>query len=162
MEIQKSPLNQCTGLPRFARNDNFFRGPSHSRHSDCLIRFISSGERIMLTGAMLGLLQQTGMDIIVLTEELDEQEFFSSRLTRQETLRLLGVMAYTARDLPASVREQLSEIDWPAWAALPDALIRPGEHPLQIWVAARELAPRTVQQLIDYRRVHPELFSMVP
>ena len=116
----------------------------------------------MLTGVMLGLLQQTGMDVIVLTEELDEQEFFTSRLTRQETLRLLGVMAYTARDLPAQVREQLSEIGWTAWAALPEALIRPSEHPLQIWVAARELAPRTVQQLIDYRRVVPDLFSMVP
>jgi hypothetical protein len=67
-----------------------------------------------------------------------------------------------ARDLPAPVREQLPEIDWPAWAALPDALIRPSEHPLKIWVAARELTPRTVQQLINYRRVHPELFSMVP
>lgn len=116
----------------------------------------------MLTGAMLGLLRQTGMDVVVLTEELDEQEFFSSRLTRQETLRLLGVMSCTARDLPRYVREQLLEIDWAAWAALPDALIRPSEHPLQIWVAARELVPRTVQQLIDYRRVHPELFSMVP
>lgn len=116
----------------------------------------------MLTGAMLGLLQQTGMDVVVLTEELDEQEFFASRLTRQETLRLLGVMAYTARDLPAQVRDQLPEIDWPAWVALPEALVRPHEHPLKIWVAARELAPRTVQQLIDYRRVAPELFSMVP
>jgi len=116
----------------------------------------------MLTGAMLGLLQQTGMDVIVLTEELDEQEFFASRLTRQETLRLLGVMAYTARDLPAQVRDRLPEIDWAAWAALPDALIRPHAHPLQIWVAARELAPLTVQQLIDYRRVVPELFSVVP
>lgn len=116
----------------------------------------------MLTGAMLGLLQQTGMDIIVLTEELDEQEFFSSRLTRQETLRLLGVMAYTAGDLPADVRDQLPEIDWPAWAALPDALIRPNEHPLKIWVAARELAPLTVQHLIVYRGVYPELFSLAP
>jgi len=116
----------------------------------------------MLTGAMLGLIQQTGMDIIVLTEELDEQEFFSSRLTRMETFRLLGVMAYTARDLPANVREQLPEIDWPTWAALPAALIRPTDHPLQIWVAARELTPLTVQHLIEYRRVYPELFSLVP
>ncbi|MDP2030779.1 MAG: hypothetical protein Q8K12_14170 [Thiobacillus sp.] len=116
----------------------------------------------MLTAAMLGLIQQTGMDIIVLTEELDEQEFFSSRITRQETLRLLGVMAYTAHNLPAHVREQLPEIDWAAWAALPAALIRPTDHPLQIWVAARELTPLTVQHLIDYRRVVPELFSLVP
>lgn len=74
---------------------------------------------------------------------------------------LLGVMAYNARDLPASVRAQLPEIDWGAWAALPEALVQPGEHPLKIWVAARELTPLTVQHLIDYRRVHPELFSMV-
>jgi uncharacterized protein with HEPN domain len=102
------------------------------------------------------------MDVIVLTEELDEQEFFASRLTRMEALRLLGVMAYNARNLPANVREQLPEIDWAAWAALPDALVRPTEHPLKIWVAARELVPLTVQQLIDYRRVIPELFSLVP
>ncbi len=116
----------------------------------------------MLTGAMLGLIQQTGMDVVVLTEELDEQAFFASRLTRMETLRLLGVMAYTTRDLPADVRECLPEIDWPAWAALPNALIRPHEHPLKIWVAVRELVPHTVQQLIGYRRVVPELFSLAP
>jgi uncharacterized protein with HEPN domain len=114
----------------------------------------------MLTGAMLGLLRQTGMDIIVLTEELDEQEFFASRITRLETMRLLGVMAETARGLPANVREQLPEINWVAWAALPAALINPTVHPLQIWVAARELTPLTVQHLIDYKRVHPELFSL--
>ncbi len=111
---------------------------------------------------MLGLLQQTGMDVIVLTEELDEQEFFSSRLTRIKTLRLLGMMAHTARDLPAQVREQLPEIDWPAWAALPTALVNPTSHPLQIWVAARELAPLTVQHLIDYRRVYPDSFLLAP
>jgi uncharacterized protein with HEPN domain len=117
---------------------------------------------LMLTAAMLGLIRQTGMDIIVLTEELDEQEFFASRITRLETMRLLGVMAETARGLSANVREQLPEINWVAWAALPAALIRPNEHPLQIWVAARELTPLTVQHLIDYKRVCPELFSMVP
>jgi uncharacterized protein with HEPN domain len=116
----------------------------------------------MLTGAMLGLIQQTGMDVLVLTEELDEQEFFSSRLTRMETFRLLGVMAYTAHNLPADVRAQLREVDWSAWAALPAALINPTGHPLQIWVAARELTPLTVQHLIDYRRVYPKLFSLAP
>jgi hypothetical protein len=56
------------------------------------------------------------------------------------------------------VRGQLPEIDWVAWAALPAALTRPTVHPLQIWVAARELTPLTVQHLIDYKRVYPELF----
>ncbi|HWR75756.1 MAG TPA: hypothetical protein VN283_00930 [Thiobacillus sp.] len=67
-----------------------------------------------------------------------------------------------ARNLPAQVRNPLPEIDWSAWATLPAALIRPTDHPLQIWVAARELTPLTVQHLIDYRRAVPELFSMVP
>lgn len=36
----------------------------------------------MLTAAMLGLIEQSGLDILVRTGELDDQEFFASRLTR--------------------------------------------------------------------------------
>jgi hypothetical protein len=45
---------------------------------------------------------------------------------------------------------------------LPAALARPDENALRIWVAARELTPLTVQSLIDYRRVYPELFALAP
>lgn len=114
----------------------------------------------MLTPAMLSLIEQTGLDIIVLTEELDDREFFASRLTRLQTYQLLGTLAETARNLPAEVRARLSVIDWGAWAALPAALTRPNENAFRIWVAAKELTPLTVQGLIDYKRIFPELFRL--
>jgi len=116
----------------------------------------------MMTGAMLGLMQQLGMDIVVLTEEINDTEFLASRLTRTETLRLLKSMSKTANSLPVETRERLHEIDWPAWATLAKLLATPAKHPLQIWVAIKELTPMTVQQLNGYKKVHPELFSIVP
>ena len=114
----------------------------------------------MLTAALLGLIEQTGLDVIVLTEELDDREFFASRLTRLQTFQLLGTLAETAHNLPTEVRTRLSAIDWDAWAALPVALARPDENAFRIWVAAKELTPLTVQCLIDYKRVYPELFAL--
>jgi uncharacterized protein with HEPN domain len=116
----------------------------------------------MLTGAMLGLMEQIGLDILTLTEELNETEFFASRLTRTETLRQLRSLSKTAANLPAGVHERMPEIDWSAWAALAKVLSKPAQHPLQIWVAVKELTPMTVQQLKGYKKKQPQLFSMVP
>jgi len=117
--------------------------------------------RSMLTAAMLGLIQQTGLDILVLTEELDDQEFFASRLTRLQTFQLLGTLAQTTLNLPAEVRTRLFAINWDAWAALPAALARPNENAFRIWVAAKELTPLTLQSLFEYKRVYPELFALL-
>ncbi len=116
----------------------------------------------MLNGALLGLMRQLGLDIITLTEELNETEFFSSRLTRSETLKLLGSMAQTAAEIPAEVRDRMPQIDWAAWTELSGKLARPAQYPFQIWVAIKELTPMTVQQLNDYKRVQPKLFSLAP
>ena len=116
----------------------------------------------MLTGALLGLMEQIGLDIMTLTEEIDESEFFASRLTRVQTLKLLGNLAQSTANLPAEARERMPQIDWAAWAALAKALSNPSQHPLQIWVAIKELAPMTVQLLHDYRRTQPQLFSIAP
>lgn len=43
-----------------------------------------------------------------------------------------------------------------------DALPNPSQHPLQIWVAVKELTPLTLQHLNDYKRSQPQLFSIVP
>ncbi|MBI5007958.1 MAG: hypothetical protein HZB95_12645 [Nitrosomonadales bacterium] len=115
----------------------------------------------MLSGAMLGLMERIALDIMVLTDEISEEDFFSSRLTRNQTLQLLASLARTAADLPAATRERMHEIDWAAWAALQVALARPAQHPLQIWIAIKELTPLTVQRLHDYKRKQPQLFSMV-
>jgi uncharacterized protein with HEPN domain len=98
---------------------------------------------------------------MTLTEEISDTEFFASRLTRAQTLQLLGSLAKTAANLPAEARERMPQIDWAAWAALAKVLSKPSEHPLQIWVAIKELTPMTVQQLSDYKRSQPELFSIV-
>jgi len=116
----------------------------------------------MLTGAMLGLMEQLGLDIMTLTEEIGESEFYASRLTRAQTLQLLGSLAQTAANLPAGARERMPQIDWAAWAALAQVLPRPAQHPLQIWVAIKELTPMTVQHLHDYKRSQPQLFSIAP
>lgn len=116
----------------------------------------------MLSGALLGLMEQIALDIMVLTEEITEEDFFNSRLTRKQTLQLLGSLAQAAANLPASTRERMHEIDWAAWGALQAALAKPERHPLQIWVAIRELTPMTLQRLHDYKRKQPQLFSMVP
>lgn len=116
----------------------------------------------MLTGAMLGLIEKIGLDIMILTDEISEDEFFASRMTRTQTLQLLRSLAQTAANLPAGTRERMPQIDWAAWAALKVALAKPSQHPLQTWVAIKELTPLTVQQLNVYKKAHPQLFSMVP
>jgi len=116
----------------------------------------------MLNAAMLGLMEQLAMDIMTLTEELSETDFFASRLTRKQTLQLLNSLVRTASGLPQEVRERLHQIDWNSWVKLGQALARPEQHPLLVWVAIRELTPLTVQRLHDYKRNQPELFSMAP
>ena len=116
----------------------------------------------MLTGAMLGLMERIALDIMILTEEIGEDEFFASRLTRMQTLQLLASFARTAANLPAETRECMHEIDWAAWSALAKVLTKPAHHPLQIWVAIRELTPMTVRHLNSYRKRQPQLFSLVP
>jgi len=113
-----------------------------------------------LTAVMLRMIEQTGIDILVLTEELDDQEFFASRLTRLQTFQLLGALAQTARNLPLDVRKRLSAINWEAWDSLPIALAQPTQHAFRIWVAAKELTPMTVQSLFDYKRIEPDLFNL--
>ena len=114
----------------------------------------------MLTAAMLGLIEQTGLDIIVLTEELDDCEFFASRLTRMQTFQLLGALAETARNLPTDIRALLTGVDWPAWDSLLSALAQPTKNSLRIWVAAKEWTPLMLQCLSDCKRVYPKLFRM--
>jgi len=116
----------------------------------------------MLTGALLGLMERIGLDVMILTDEIGESEFFASRLTRAQTFQLLGSLAQTAANLPNEAREHMPQIDWAAWVALAKVLQNPSQHPLQIWVAIKELTPMTVQQLHDYKRVQPQLFSIAP
>lgn len=115
----------------------------------------------MLTGALLGLMEQLALNIITLTEESSEREFFDSRITRAQTLMMLGNLAKSAANLPPEACARLPQIDWAAWHAVRIALAKPDQHPLQIWVAIKELTPMTLHHLYDYKRTQPQLFSMV-
>ncbi|MDD2701361.1 MAG: hypothetical protein PHH36_09000 [Sideroxydans sp.] len=115
----------------------------------------------MLTGALLGLMEQLALNIITLTEASSEREFFDSRITRSQTLMMLGNLAKACANLPPETCERMHQIDWAAWHAVKIALTKPEQHPLQIWVAIKELTPMTLQQLYDYKRTQPQLFSMV-
>ena len=116
----------------------------------------------MLTGAMLALMERIALDIMVLSNEISEEDFFHSRLTKAQTFQLLASFAQTAANLPAETRERMHEIDWAAWASLRVALAKPAQHPLKIWVAIKELTPVTVQRLNGYKKTQPQLFSVVP
>ncbi len=115
----------------------------------------------MLTGALLGLMEQLALNIITLTEGCSEQDFFESRLTRSQTLTMLGNLAKSCANLPPDACQRMPQIDWVAWHALCKALNKPDQHPLQIWVAIKELTPMTLQHLYYYKRTQPQLFSMV-
>ncbi|MFH2134728.1 MAG: hypothetical protein ABII81_06050 [Pseudomonadota bacterium] len=115
----------------------------------------------MIVGALLGLMEQLALNIITLTEESSEREFFDSRITRAQTLMMLGNLAKACANLPPETCERMHQIDWAAWHAVKIALAKPDQHPLQIWVAIKELTPMTLQQLYDYKRTQPQLFSMV-
>lgn len=115
----------------------------------------------MIVGALLGLMEQLALNIITLTEESSEREFFDSRITRAQTLMMLGNLAKTCANLPPEAFERMHRIDWAAWHAVRIALAKPDQHPLQIWVAIKELTPMTLQHLYDYKRTQPKLFSMV-
>jgi uncharacterized protein with HEPN domain len=116
----------------------------------------------MLTGTMLELMRQIGLDIIILTEEINETEFFTSRLTRSETLRLLHNMTKTVASLPVKTREHMPELDWAAWDDLAKVLDNPSKHPLQLWVTIKELTPTTLHKLNGYKKSQPQMFSVVP
>lgn len=116
----------------------------------------------MLTGAMLGLMQSVGQDIVTLAGDLDDVEFFSSRITLAETLRKLASMSRNAQYMPFEIKVRTHKIDWASWVALDVALVKPSHHRLQIWVAIRELTPQTLRHLDEYRRKDPYLFSIFP
>lgn len=116
----------------------------------------------MMIGTLLDLLERLGMDVMTLTSDLGEEEFFASRITRKKTLQLLDNMSKTVAGLPQEVKLRLPALDWGAWAGLPKILADAERHPLQVWVAVQELVPLTVHHLGDYRRRMPQLFSVVP
>lgn len=117
----------------------------------------------MLNGALLGILEDAAAAVLTMTEGLEQEEFFASRLTQQEVLHQLRIMTDTVGNLPAGTRALLAEIDWAGWTALGMQLkaadLRARDA---VWFGVRALVPALLLWLRVYRRHRPEMFSFIP
>ena len=115
---------------------------------------------MMITAAMLTLIQNAGEAVLVLIDGLDEADFMRSRLTRHEVRRQLLALAGLLDGLSAPAQQAMPEIDWPGWRhlalALHDAAAARDDS---AWFAARALVPATLSWLRVYRQSEPALFE---
>ncbi|HLO96425.1 MAG TPA: hypothetical protein VK195_19110 [Burkholderiaceae bacterium] len=117
----------------------------------------------MLQAAMLQVIQEAGEGVLVLLDNVEAAEFRRSRLTRQEVLCLLRLMADTLQALPCATRQAMPEIDWGSWRSLQHGLASPALDAVELsWDAAHGLVPGTLTWLRVYRRSEPALFDFKP
>lgn len=118
----------------------------------------------MLSSALLGIIEEAGKAVLILTESIDDPTLCSLRLTREETIRQLLVIADTAANLPAETREVLSTIDWNGWVVTAKVLRGPysGAARDALLFGVRSMVPATLMGLRLYRKSHPHLFQFKP
>ena len=111
------------------------------------------------TSRLIQLIEEAGVAVLTMTEGLEKEEFFASRLTRAETRHQLKRMCRSALLLGADLQAQWAEIDWDGWRALEHRLNSDdkAEEPL-LWLAICALAPNTLLWLRIYRSSQPEWF----
>lgn len=116
----------------------------------------------LLAGALLGLIDEAGLAIATLTEGLVREELLNSRLTRAEVRRQLCLLADSAAEMPAQVRNAMPEIDWPGWAGIGRRLRRDPGADLDeaLWFAVESMVPATLLWLRLHRRDQAALFRM--
>lgn len=116
------------------------------------------------TSALLGLIQQSGLAVMTLTEGLDEADLRRLRLTRAEVLRHLQVLARSMLDLSPYARESMPELDWDGWCSLALHLRHSSGDGMEeaMWFAVSALVPASLLWLRVYRQSQPRLFLMSP
>jgi len=115
---------------------------------------------MMITAAMLKLVEEAGTDVLVLVEGVEQAELVRSRLTRSEVRHQLVLMARTLASLPPAVHAALPEIDWAGWRGVEQALATAGAaQDDALWFATQSLVPATLSWLRVYRREQPALFA---
>ncbi len=114
------------------------------------------------TGALLAIVEQTGMAVATLVEGLERDELLRSRLTRAEVLRQLQALASALGALGATVRAAMPEVDWSGWEAMRRSLSQPPGRTLDdaLWFACESLVPATLLWLRVHRRSQAQLFQM--
>lgn len=120
-------------------------------------------EMQMLDAAMLSIIEEAGINVLTMTEGLEENEFLSTRLTRLEVARQIATMAGVTQELSARIRSQLVELDWEGWDGTARRLGQGGQAGEEaLWFAVRSLVPATLMWLRLYRKNTPELFECKP
>jgi len=118
---------------------------------------------MLLSSAQLAILEDAGSAILTLTDGIEPQEFFASRLTQQEVLRQTRIMAETAANVADALKRRMPEVDWAGWFVLHSQLVGQGGFERDaLWFAVRSLVPATLLWLRVYRKEVPEAFSPVP
>lgn len=117
----------------------------------------------LFSGALLGILEEAGLAVLTLTEGVDPEEFFASRITQHEVLRQMRVMAETAANVPEELKRQMPEIEWAGWVVLDTQLkVAGGFERDALWFAVRSMVPATLMWLRVYRKNTPDVFSLAP
>lgn len=111
----------------------------------------------MLDAAVLAIIEEAGVNVLTMTEGLDESEFLSTRLTRQEVRRQLVVMNDAMSGLSLPARKEMQELDWEGWAVAAGRMGKEDDD--AIWFLVRSLVPATLMWLRLYRTMRPELFA---
>ncbi|MBL8330751.1 MAG: hypothetical protein JNJ71_18080 [Rubrivivax sp.] len=117
----------------------------------------------MKTAALLGLIESTGENVLVLTESLSDADFKRSRLTRASVKLQLVHLARSVTALPPELRRVMTEIDWDGWIRVGRSAAQDSvEGDDSAWFAVRSLVPATLSWLRIYRQQEPQWFAYSP
>jgi len=117
----------------------------------------------LLSSALLGIVEQAGLGVVTLIENLERDELLRSRLTRYEVQRQLKTLADSLGQIIPPDRQLMPELDWDGWQSLraPLSTITPSpELNEALWFACESLVPATLLWLRVYQQSQPELFRM--
>ncbi len=114
----------------------------------------------MLESVLFTIIEEAGIAVTILGEDVERAEFLASRLTRSEVQRQLLIIAGAADKVPAATRQLLPELEWDGWDKLGREL-QQGQAGTDeaLWFGLRSLVPATLMWLQVYRRNQPELFA---
>lgn len=115
----------------------------------------------LASATMLNLMQQSCEAVLTITEDVSPEAFFSSQLTKAETLRYLRIIAENVDRLPMENKTAMPEIDWAGWNVLLSQVRSAGGFEQDaVWFAVRSMVPATLMWLRVFRQQQPALFSM--
>lgn len=114
------------------------------------------------TSALLAIIEQAGLAVLTLVENLSQDELQRSRLTRVAVHSQLITLSNSLANLAPTLQANMPELGWDGWNGLQAALQGPPGPTLDdaLWFACGSLVPATVLWLRVYRKDKPALFRM--